>query len=519
MRTKRSIYNVIITFIYYIVVTLIGLFLRKVFLETLGVGYVGLDSVFANILSLLGLVELGIGPAITYRLYKPLAEDDHKTIGLLMNVYKKFYRYVAFAVIILGIIISFFLPLIVNEPPVSSNLELTVCYFLYMSSTIASYFFAYKRSLLVADQQQYVTLLIDTLFNIIVFIAKIIVLKLTGSYMLVLIINTLRVVFGNLAISIKCNKTYPYLKKYASTDKKTIKETAKDMVVDIKYILIHKFCNYVYSSTDGIVISSFMGVNSVGFLANYNLIVNVVNNVFMQCASSIQSSIGNLVNTVKDNLEPVKENLRRLSYIYYSILNFTCISLFCLLSPFIEIWLGEEFLLSTSIVLVICINLFIYSFYQPIANIYTVLGLFKKDKFTSALAAIVNIVVSVAAVFILNYFYPDSHAGLIGVYFGTILGSLIYFIFRTNIVYKKYFKESPKSYYLLFLRYLIVTFITGTITYIIISFMGSGIVWFCAKILVCILVPNLINILIFRKTNEFKYVKNLINNIIHRRKD
>lgn len=517
MRTKKSIYNVLVTIVYYIVVTVIGLFLRKVFLSVLGVGYVGLDTVFANILSLLSLVELGIGPAITYRLYKPLAENDHKTVTLLMEVYKKFYRYVGLAVSFFGIIIAFFIPYIVNDPPIDNNFELIICYFLFLSSTVASYFHAYKRSLLVADQRQYVASIIDIIFNIAVFIAKVVILYFTGNYILVLIINLLRVILGNVFISIKCNKDYSYLKSKYKSDKKSIKSLAKEMVVDIKYILLHKFCSYIYASTDGIVISSFMGVNSVGYLANYNMIANVINNLFMQCASSIQSSIGNLVNSVKDNLEPVKTNLNRLSYIYYSILNFTTISLFCLLTPFIKLWIGYDYVISTSIVLVISVNMFVYSFYQPIANIYTVLGLFKKDKFTSALAAAVNLVVSVAAVVLLNYYYPDSDKGLIGVYFGTILGSLIYFIFRTNIVYKKYFKESPWSYYKVFFKYFVITLISGAITFSATYFMGEGILWFCAKILTCIIIPNAINVIIFHKSEEYKYVKNLVSKILHKK--
>lgn len=506
MRTKKSFYNVIITAIYYVVITLVGLFLRKVFLECLGLGYVGLDTVFANILSLLGLVELGIGPAITYRLYKPLAEHNEQEIALLMAVYKRFYSYVAFAVTLLGVILACFIPFIVNDAPVS-GMKLIGCYILYLSSSVVSYHLANKRSLLVADQQQYVTTIIDIIFNIVVFVLKVVLLKLTGSYTLVLIINMARVVISNFVISYICDKTYPFLKQKNSFTGKELNLRAKDMIVDIKYIMLHKFCNYVYSSTDGVVISSFMGVASVGLLSNYNMIVNVISNMFMQCSSSIQSSIGNLVNDTEGNLEYVKINLKRLSYIYYSILSFFTISLFCLLTPFITLWIGEEYVLSSGIVLVICVNMYIYSFYQPIANIYTVLGLFKGDKVTSPVAAIVNLLVSILTV---NFY------GLIGVYIGTILGSCIYIFGRTYIVYKVYFKESYIGYYKLIIKYMSITLVEGALTYFVILSMGQGIIWFVMKMITCIVLPNSLNYIIFRKCEEFIYCKNLLKKFLRR---
>lgn len=507
MRTKKSFYNVVITAIYYMVITIIGLFLRKIFLECLGIGYIGLDTVFANILSLLGLVELGVGPAITYRLYKPLAEGNEKEIILLMAVYKKFYNCIAMAVSILGIILACFLPIIVKEAPVQGG-SLIVCYILYLLATIASYHLANKRSLLVADQQQYTTMIVDIVFNVVVFGLKVVVLKVTRSYILVLVINILRVVVSNIVISKICDKEYPFLRIKRDFQKKEIGQKAQDMVLDIKYIMLHKFCNYVYSSTDGIVISSFMGVSSVGLLANYNMIVNVVSNMFMQCSSSIQASIGNLINSVDSDKNTVKINLRRLSYIYYSILSFFTISLFCLLSPFIALWIGEEYVISMSIVLVICINMYIYSFYQPIANMYTVLGLFKGDKVTSPIAAVVNLLISILTV---------KYYGLIGVYIGTILGSCIYIFGRTYIVYKKYFDENPIGYYKLIFKYMSITLIEGSVTWIVVQLIGEGVIQFVIKMVVCILVPNVMNYLLFKNSEEFSYCKNLLCKLIRRR--
>lgn len=504
MRTKKSIYNIIITAVYYLQTTIIGLFLRRVFLSSLGLDYVGLDTVFANILSFLALLELGIGPAITYRLYKPLSENDTHEIACLMAVYKRFYRIVAAAICIIGIIVSFFITTIIKEAPIEPS-RLILCYYLYLSSTVASYLLAYKRSLLVADQKQYLTVFVDLLVNFVVFVIKVVILRTTRNYVLILVINTIRVIISNTIIALVCNHSYGNLEHDKPLSKDEVKQKSKGMLPDISYILLHKTCNYVYSSTDGIVISTFMGVANVGLLANYNMIVSVISNLFMQCSSSIQSSIGNLVNSLDGGITAVKMMLDRLSFLYFIILTFCTCALFCLLSPFVTLWLGSEFLISQSIVVVICLNLFIYSFYQPIANLYTVLGLFKGDKITSPLAAITNIIVSISLV---NSF------GLIGVYVGTILGSLIYIIGRTIIVFRHYFFESPLMYLIKLLKYTVIAGIEVGVAYWCVNCLGDGLIEFVAKMAICVVLPGSINLLCFHKTDEFRYFKALFRRVV-----
>ena len=152
MRTESSIKNLIYAFGGKIVELLVKLVTRFVFVKILATEYLGLNGLFSNILSILSLVELGIGPALTYSLYKPLAHKDTKKIKALINLYKKLYNIIGIVILLLGISITPFLPYLINKMPNISNIY--YIYILFVLNTSISYFYTYKRSLLEADQKR-----------------------------------------------------------------------------------------------------------------------------------------------------------------------------------------------------------------------------------------------------------------------------------------------------------------------------------------------------------------------------
>ena len=501
MRTKKSIYNITATVVSYFTQIVTAFILRRAFLSVFGLDYVGVESVFANILSLLSLAELGIGSAITYRLFKPLAEGNHREVALLMGAYRRLYQIVALLVLGLGIALSSFLPFLIPDAPVIPK-TLFICFYLYLIQTVSTYFLAYKRGLLLADQNQYVTVFVDTVCTVIQFVVRLLVLYYTKNYILYLTIGIVRAIIANVVISMICDRTYPYLNNKEYQKKKAISLTMKDMSLDIRYIFLHRIAGYVYSSTDGVVISSFLGVAQAGLVANYNLIAGTVSSLFNQVSNAIQPSMGSFVSVNRENREMVWQLIKRMNYLAYTCLSFCAISLFCLLGPFIRLWIGEDYLLPQTVVFLISFNFFLYSLYFPIANLYTVLGLFNGDKFTSPIAAIVNLTVSILTV---------KYYGLIGIYIGTILSSLVFIIGRTQIVYRKYFQRSSIQYYCELFKYLLITCGEGVITALCMGILKEyGFADFLIRVLLCIFVPNLINIILFHRTAEFQYTKNLI---------
>ena len=80
MRSRNTVINVISVWMGQALIIVVNMIARKVFLQSLGNEYLGLNSLFTNNVSLLAVAELGFGNAINYNLYKPLAEGDTEAI-------------------------------------------------------------------------------------------------------------------------------------------------------------------------------------------------------------------------------------------------------------------------------------------------------------------------------------------------------------------------------------------------------------------------------------------------------
>ena len=165
MRTKNSLRNAIVSIVMTVLTSLVGLIAQKIFINILGTEYLGISGLFSNIISMLGIVELGIGPAIIYNLYKPIQEKDTEKIKSLVHFYKKGYLVIAFAILGIGLLIIPFLPYIMKDVTISENI--VVIYVLFLMDTFASYLIAYKQSTLYANQENYIINSIHIIYIII----------------------------------------------------------------------------------------------------------------------------------------------------------------------------------------------------------------------------------------------------------------------------------------------------------------------------------------------------------------
>lgn len=142
-RTEYSMVNTSVAFIAQITAILMGFFTRVVFTHTLSEGYVGINGLFTDILNILSLSELGVGTAITYALYGPIAQKDTKKQQILMRMFRTFYRITAAVVLVAGLcLIPFLNVLMKNRPDVD---HLLLIYLLYLLNSVISYLLIYKR--------------------------------------------------------------------------------------------------------------------------------------------------------------------------------------------------------------------------------------------------------------------------------------------------------------------------------------------------------------------------------------
>ena len=324
----------------YTVLTAVTSFVsRSVFIYTVGVSYLGANSLFTNILSMLSLTELGLSSAICFSLYAPLAKNDIDTIKSIMRFYKKAYRVIAVVITVIGMSLIPFLDNLIKDPGDIQHIPFIYVVFLY--NTVISYLFTYKTTLLSADQKGYVMTNVNMVINIVTVAIQTIVLLIWKNYFIYLclgaVINTVQWIFINRIIF----KIYPYLK-----DKNVLPLNSKErktIATNVKAMVFHKVGDLCINQTDNMIISSFIGIAVVGKYNNYYMIINIINKFAQSIFNAATASIGNLIAT--ESYERRYEVFKRYNFLGFWIFSWTGLCLYVLLTPFVKLWLGEEFII------------------------------------------------------------------------------------------------------------------------------------------------------------------------------
>lgn len=497
MRVKSSIKNTIVGLVAQIIYQLLNFACRTVLIKVLGVTYLGLNSLFANILSLFSIAEFGFGTVIIINMYKPIAEGDHEKIKSLLRAYKIIYMVIGAGILVAGMLVIPFIGLIVGEiPDVPYNI--IIVYLLILSNSVFGYFFSFKRSIIIASQKRYVDNINAMVFYAVKNILMILAICITKNYLIYLIIQPLLLIAENISISAIADRIFPYIKGKAS---KLSKEDFDKLKKNTFSIVLHKTGDVIVFATDSILISIFLGVATVGYFANYQLLVSIASIVVMLFITQVGASVGNLV--TESNKENAYDVFKRIMFLHFWILGFCSIALVLLTQSFIKIWLGNEFLLPTLICVANTVCFYLRYSREAVASFKEATGLFKKDKYMAIVKAVVNLGVSILLLI---------YVGLIGVIIGTIVCLLATNLWIEPIlVYKYYFAKNPLLYFARYLIYTGIIVAVCLITWLCIYFIpDGGIMLFLLKMLVCTVVPNLLFLLIYFKAPEFKYFINLL---------
>lgn len=505
-RTKIIYLNSIVTLVGQILQVLLGFIVRKIFINSLGVEYLGYNSVFLNILQMLNLADLGIGVAITSFLYKPLAIGDKKHISTLMYIYKRIYNILGKVIFILGIIFSMFLQFLIPDSK-CSILYLRILFYINLIGVVSTYYLAYKRTLLIADQKSYITSFIDSISYIIMSVLQGGILIFYPNYVVYLILTVARNILSNFIISLKCNKEYLDFNK--NIDKKLITEYKSKIFTYVKDVFISRVGAYVYYSTDNIIISLFKGSLLAGYLSNYTLITSQVSNIIMQILSSIQATFGNYI-SMNDDIKKQKDMTDNYLCVNFCIGNVCMLCIMFLIQPFVNIIFGEKFLLGFSTVSLLSINLLLSILIQIPSQIFTIYKLYRYDRLIVFISATLNIVVSTALI---------KKFSINGVLIGTTITSVVYLFSRFFIVSKYVYKIQYVNYILKFLRYGCVVIISIIFEYIILINMNKvSVTTFFIRMLIVFIVSIIIPTACLIWTKEFQFLKNkLIPNIINKK--
>lgn len=496
-RTTNSIRNVSTGAIVQLVNKIMAFVVRTVFIKMLNSEYLGVNGLFTNVLTVLSFAELGIGTAIIFNMYKPVAINDIPKIKSLMKLYKKTYNTIGIVVFLLGLCLIPFMDIIVKETP-NIKENLIYIYILFLFNTSSSYFFTYKKSIISAHQKEAIINKIDSAFYLIKSIIEIITLILFRNYIIYLIIGILGTFLENIIIAIKANKMYPYLKEKEAED--LSKEEKKGIINNVRSLVVYKFGSVVMDGTDNILISAMVNVSTVGLCSNYTLIINAVKAVITSALNGITASVGNL-NAVGDKKR--KEDVfYQITFSNYLVYSFCAIAFIILLNPFIKLWLGNDYLLGQEVSVALAVNFFILGLRNPAYTYRTTLGLFSKGKITPYIGAITNII---ASIILCKLF------GVVGIFVGTIIAQLVsYSWIDPYLIHKYEFKTKLSKYFKKYYIYIVAFTINTIAVSIICNYINNGVVGFILKCIIIVIVPNLINLIMFYNTEEFKALKQKI---------
>ena len=502
-RLENSLRNTVAGIASQILSMILGLAVRTVFIRSLSAEYLGVNGLFSNILTMLSLAEMGVGAAIVFNMYKPLAEGDELQVAKLMNLYRKAYTVIGIVVAGIGLCLAPYLGVIIRDQP--DIPQLMLIYLLYLANTVSSYFFAYRRSIFTADQRERVIKECNMITITIRSIIQIVVLLIWKDFIAYLLIQIVCTFCENVFISLYADRCYPFLNKFRSEE---LNKSKKDEIFNnIKATFVYKLGGVVLNGTDNIIISAINGVTSVGLLSNYTLLTGSVETFLNGVNHSITGSIGNYIAIEDtDSHERLLINTTFINFILYGVVFVGSVGV---LNPLVEWWAGKNYLLSTATIIVHCFNIYISGTITSVWTFRATMGLFKYGKWRPLFSAIINVVVSI---------WWGREFGLIGVLLGTTFTRVVTNLWYDPwIVYKYGLKKNPAGFYMRWMLYLLViSFNTVGILYIqrltslrgIAAVLGYG----CLSVTLFF-----ISILIFfHSREEYKYTLSIIVRILKR---
>lgn len=436
-RVKKSLLNARVNLICYFASLLVAFFTRRVFLDQFGTEFLGLTGTLSSLLGFLNLAELGVGGAIGYVLYKPIFDEDHHKINEIISVFGYLYRIIGLFIIGAGVVLSFFLPWIFPD----TNISYGVIYFgfyAFLSSSMLGYFANYRQTLLSADQRNYVvTGYFQAVITTKVAIQMVLALTVCNFYLYL----ALELVFGivnSLLLQWKINATYPWLKSDVKLGRKLFKKYP-EIGKYVKQLFVHKIGGFVQFELSPFFVYAYVSLPTVALYGNYTIVTQRISSLLSGILGSTGAGVGNLIS---------EGNRKRIYSVYQELLafrvfvaGFFTMSIYMLVDGFINVWLGSEYELPHTVVMLICIQ-----FFMRIVREVTDQFIFGYGLFYDTWAPLVESAIFIAASMILGSFY-----GLEGVLAGPLISTFaIIYMWKPYFLFSKGFGYPITRYWLLF---------------------------------------------------------------------
>ncbi len=502
-RAKNASRNAAYAIILKVYQIIIPFIMRTALIYFLGEQYLGLSSLFSSVLQVLNLAELGVGSAMVYSMYKPIAEDNKPKICALMKMYRSYYRIIGSSIAIVGLALTPFIPRLIKGG-IPADLNIYVLYIMELSVTVLSYWlFAYRNCLFYAHQRDDVNSKINICVNTLMYITQILVLIYVKNYYAYIMASLLATVIRNVTTGVLSKKSFPqYVPKgeLPLDEKKAINKRIRDLFTS-------KLGMVIVGSADTIVISAFLGLQILARYQNYYFIMSSIMGILAAVYNACTAGIGNslIVETEEKNFL----DLKKITFIFGWISCFCSVCFLCIYQPFITLWMGKERLLPFSIVICLAIYFFVAEINALLNLFKDAGGLWSKDKFRPLVTSLGNLVMNLIMV---------QFWGLYGVILSTVLSMILIGMpwlvvnLFTELFSRKYLQELLKEIG----AFVVVMIVSGVVTYGVSSFIRiEGLIGLVIHIIPCLIIPNLIMYFVFRKTKEFQMALSFIQKVTH----
>jgi O-antigen/teichoic acid export membrane protein len=438
-RSKKSIINAKINFICYFISLIISFFSRKIFIEQLGIEFIGLTGTLQSLLGFLNLAELGIGTAIGYVLYRPIFHHDKTKINEIISVFGYIYRCIGIIILTIACILSCFLPLIFSTTNIPSGI-IFFAYYSFLTSSLITYFINYRQTLLSADQRNYIITSIYQIINSLKVIIQMIVVLYFCSYITWISIELFFGIIYSFFLNKRISKTYPWLKSEISLGKKLFRKYP-DITKYTKQLFVHKIGSFTQSQLMPILIYSFTSLSVVTLYGNYTIIISKIIIFVTSVFSSTSAGVGNLIS--EGNKSKILKVYKEMFAIRFFTSGIIVTGVFFLINPFIALWLGFDFILSKTILILIVITLIFIISRGTTDEFIFGYGLFY-DIWAPIAESLIFVVVSL---------FFGSIYGLVGVLLGPVISLfLIVYLWKPYFLFKKGFNVRLRNYIMIFLQ-------------------------------------------------------------------
>lgn len=488
---EKTIKNSFISVIAQVITLLLQFVNRRVFIIFLDIEFLGYQTLFSNVFSLLSVAELGIGNIIAFQLYEEIVNENTEEIGKLMYLFKQLYRFVAVIVLVAGIGCSFLLPTFVKDATASWS-YLTLIYYLQLASVVTGYFLSYKRTIFIATQQEYKCVQIDLYTNAVIQVVQLALLAVFHNYIVYLCLQLSTNLLSNLWISYKANKEYPYLNKKYSITKEEISK--RNLFQEIKNFLVHQICYIIYGGTDNIIISAFCGVRTVALYGNYVVVQKGVMQLFFyKLLNPVQATLGNIIYGERRK-EDLWKQFQMLDVFSFYFATYIGLGFWIFYQPFIQVWLGKEYLLDNLFVAIFSATIYLGAVFEIVYKYRTAFGDFAQDRNFMLISAFLNVLISIPGAKLI---------GVEGVQIGTFIAFIPIALGRIRFVVKNYFGQSLMKYLVKHTALFCVAILEGGICYLLLNHAEVSVEGFILRGFVWFIVPTLINTIIYCRSPHF----------------